>query len=355
MSGRHDPDRCAVPWRLAAFAAWCRGDPDRVHALSKAASVADPSDLEALAEVLRSLPSGPPVGPEARRRLSVLATDAALSAAITGAGPRTVSALLKERRLLASASLFGALSLAPYWGGVPMTSVADGVRVVSLGDAHVRFELGTPKMQAELRGLFALEPGTLAWISRMSRDDLLLDVGANIGLYGLAAAVGRSVRVVAVEPNPTNLATLRRNVAANPSAEVAIVPMALADRPGQRTLLAESEEASATGHIMSDLSTSGLDQDRGARLAVDCETLDRLIAAGIVPRPTRIKIDIDGGEVDALVGMSTCLADPRLHSLLIEVMTWAAEERVREFLGRFGFVGHRSDSAKNLIFVRSSS
>ena len=61
--------------------------------------------------------------------------------------------------------------------------------------------------------------------------DCVLDVGANIGLYSLALsrAVGPSGRVIAVEPDPDNLALLRRNLQANGCTNVTVVEEALGD------------------------------------------------------------------------------------------------------------------------------
>ena len=46
----------------------------------------------------------------------------------------------------------------------------------------------------------------------MQEDELLVDVGANVGAYGLLAAKVTGCRLVACEPAPDTFATLSANV-----------------------------------------------------------------------------------------------------------------------------------------------
>lgn len=57
---------------------------------------------------------------------------------------------------------------------------------------------------------------TYEWTPNHVRDHAVLDVGANIGAFSLWAAACGAARVVAVEPDPENLAQFRRNLAVNP-------------------------------------------------------------------------------------------------------------------------------------------
>lgn len=55
------------------------------------------------------------------------------------------------------------------------------------------------------------EPETLDWIPGFKSDDVLLDVGANVGMHTIAAAsVG--AQVYAIEPAFFNFALLNRNI-----------------------------------------------------------------------------------------------------------------------------------------------
>ena len=83
------------------------------------------------------------------------------------------------------------------------------------------------------------EPHISAFIgSRLRPGNVFCDIGANVGYYSLLAshAVGPSGKVVAIEPAPTTLAALRRNIALSAAANIRVVEAAVSDRPSTTTL-----------------------------------------------------------------------------------------------------------------------
>jgi hypothetical protein len=52
----------------------------------------------------------------------------------------------------------------------------------------VRFAVANQITAWRVRTFATKEPGTIAWIDAFAADDVMLDVGANIGLYALYAA-----------------------------------------------------------------------------------------------------------------------------------------------------------------------
>ena len=59
------------------------------------------------------------------------------------------------------------------------------------------------------------EPCTLEWIAGFGEGDILVDCGANVGMYTVWAAVTRKARVYAFEPEAQNYALLNRNIQLN--------------------------------------------------------------------------------------------------------------------------------------------
>ena len=55
------------------------------------------------------------------------------------------------------------------------------------------------------------EPETLKWINRFEKEDTLLDIGANIGVYSIYAAL-KKIKVIAIEPDSLNYALLNINI-----------------------------------------------------------------------------------------------------------------------------------------------
>ena len=73
------------------------------------------------------------------------------------------------------------------------------------------------------------EPETLAWIDGMCREDVLWDIGANVGLYTVYAA--KRVKSVLFEPSIFNLELLGRNCSVNEVEDkVVIFPIALVNK-----------------------------------------------------------------------------------------------------------------------------
>jgi hypothetical protein len=110
--------------------------------------------------------------------------------------------------------------------------------VVSLdGGASVAVDLHTPHG----RRLFAYgfcEPAARAMRALLRPGDVMIDAGANIGLFTVLAAarVGPHGRVIACEPSPATMELLRDNVLRNGFDWVDLREVALAEQPGRLEL-----------------------------------------------------------------------------------------------------------------------
>lgn len=163
---------------------------------------------------------------------------------------------------------------------------------------------------------------------------LALDVGANVGEW-TAAARSLGARVVAVEPHPICLMTLRKRFASDPS--VAIEPMAVADGVGSATLhLGTTSEVSTLSDAFRDAyGRASVDGEPAAvgwtsTLEVETTTLDVLIARHGTPALT--KLDVEGFEQTALAGLNARLPALCLeYNVRLRADALACIARVEEF------------------------
>ncbi|HSB88838.1 MAG TPA: FkbM family methyltransferase [Anaerolineales bacterium] len=160
------------------------------------------------------------------------------------------------------------------------------------------------------------------------------DLGANIGYVTmlLAKAVGETGRVVAVEPLPANLDRLRAAVELNRMEHrIRVVPKAVGAAGGPARFLVH--RSPGMGRL-----EAGSGRGPGFESAIDTEvvSLDDLVHEQDFPRPDVIKIDLEGGEVDALQGMRRILLEAR-PVLLIETHGQAEARGVWDLLTAAGY------------------
>ena len=168
-----------------------------------------------------------------------------------------------------------------------------------------------------------------ALVRELRPGAVMYDIGANIGFFSLigARAVGPDGRVVAFEPLPDNLRWLRHNAALNGFGHVEVVEAAVGAAAGQASF--------AVG------GTAGWGRlDAGGAVPVEVIRLDELVAGGGIPAPDLIKMDIEGGEVDALDGMAGTLTE-HAPTLIVEVHETLAP--VTERLRAAGYAVERLD------------
>ena len=136
-------------------------------------------------------------------------------------------------------------------------------------------------------------------IEHLRPGDVFFDIGANVGFFSLVGSrlVGPSGKVYSFEPLPRNLNYLRRHIELNRIENVTVLPVAVADAPGNG-FFTESPSAS-----QGSLGVDGLN--------VQLVSLDTSIASGDLPTPRLLKIDVEGAESRVLAGARDLLTRAR--------------------------------------------
>jgi len=203
--------------------------------------------------------------------------------------------------------------------GLPLLAFADdlGVTPVLLADGEY-------------------DPAFVSFLRRViERGDVVVDVGANIGLFTLemARAVGSTGRVFAYEPNPEVNGLLRDNVYLNQnagriSAEVHCRPVAVGPGPGTATLHVRTRHRAMGSVVNVDAGTAPGETERHQMPVVDLDTE----LAGII-EVKLVKVDVEGAELDVLRGMGRLLRERRVRIIDLELVDAHAGARWDELAG----------------------
>lgn len=155
-------------------------------------------------------------------------------------------------------------------------------------------------------------------------DDLVLDVGANIGTHTLYFAAVCRARVLAFEPHPESARTLRENVRRNGlESRVTVHELGLGATTARAALALD--DAQNLGHCTLRPAGDG---------EIEVRAFDDLQLATDVKL---VKIDVEGMEAEVLAGMVQLLqrAQPALY---VEVQSPEELGRIQATLDRFGYV-----------------
>ena len=146
----------------------------------------------------------------------------------------------------------------------------------------------------------------------------IIDVGANFGYFTLLSAprVGGSGRVIAFEPEPANAALLRENVALNAHTNITVEEMAVgraAARVRFRTARPGEWNRGKTATVPAEnVGNDGV-------INVPCVGLDAYCDEHGIRRVDILKMDVEGGEAEAVEGMRRGVQEGRYRRVFLEV------------------------------------
>lgn len=218
------------------------------------------------------------------------------------------------------------------------------LRVAQEVDGHtIRFS-ATSFVEYLLRAQlsYTREQVTMAWIRDcIQPDDVVYDVGANVGAYSLL--IGKKVaqgkgKVLSFEPESANFHALNRNVLLNGLSGI-VLPYAIAFGDANRasTFFLSSTVPGSAMHGLDRPESEGVGFEAKHVQGVYVMSMDQFCASSAMPFPNHVKIDVDGSERDIVASMSTVLRDPRLKSIMIEISGDASAGEVEGMIKQAGF------------------
>ncbi len=167
-------------------------------------------------------------------------------------------------------------------------------RLVEFRHARVHFGVGAGELRSYIE-VFLEDDYEIAKISRQHTGGVIIDVGANIGIFSLAASQNfQNAEIYALEPHPDAYSRLVENLKLNRADNVRPLNRAVCSMSGPVRL---SAGASTTAGSVSD----------AGNLSIDGISLDDLCAERAIDHVGLLKIDVEGGEVEVLRGAGKTL------------------------------------------------
>ncbi len=170
----------------------------------------------------------------------------------------------------------------------------------------------SPMMLA--RALRVYEPAKVRALQRIIKPGMtFVDVGGNKGDFALIAAktTADRARVLCIEPEPDNVAWIRKSVARNRYTSVEVLDVALAERDGQDTLFLGPKSG---WHTLVEDPTLVV-----GTITVPTRTLDGVLAERGIDHVDVIKIDVEGAEDRVLAGGATTFSGTNPMTVLLDL------------------------------------
>jgi FkbM family methyltransferase len=203
-----------------------------------------------------------------------------------------------------------------YWR-MHRRSVDDEIEV-TIGNSTAVFPIST---YSEYRVINTVQreerPVVRKILSRLDTDDVIWDIGANIGTFScMMGDILKQGEIVCFEPYPPNIDKLEKNLDRN-FINGEIVPVALSNTDNIVSFHAVHADEAGTqqGSIASDYADINRSKET---IKVNCVTGDQLVSENKVPIPDVVKIDVEGAGVEVIDGMVETLASPNCRLVVVE-------------------------------------
>jgi FkbM family methyltransferase len=177
----------------------------------------------------------------------------------------------------------------------------------------------------------------------IDKGETCVDVGANIGYMTclMAHRVGPNGKVVAFEPHPCIYQRLSNNVRnwnlENNWNQVKISSLAISDHSGQAQLIVPTDFHLNQGTASLMLSSDKFESSIGRQIEVETDTLDNLFNDLTIEL---LKIDVEGHEINVLLGAEELLRKNRIRDVIFEEHK-SYPNPVSEFLKEKGYSIYR--------------
>ena len=247
----------------------------------------------------------------------------------------------------------------------------DCYKSVNILNKTISFFIPNQIIEYRVKTFFKKEPETLEWIDTFDNKSKMIfwDIGGNIGLYSIYAALKHSnIQILTFEPSTSNLRVLSRNISLNQlDDKITICQFPLTDKNNSFLLMNENsfEEGGAMNTFGENYDYNGNTFTSNHKYKIYGTSINYLLDNNILKIPNYIKIDVDGIEHLILKGGNKYLSNPLIKSISIELNENFSEQfnEVNKILkdNKFilkhkkraeGYYGIEFNKIFNYIFIR---
>jgi len=190
------------------------------------------------------------------------------------------------------------------------------------------------------------EPETLEWIDSFDDSSKIIfwDIGANIGLYSIYAALKfKDIEVVSFEPSTSNLRVLSRNISINKLENIIkINQFPLTNKENKYLIMKEGDfvEGGALNSFGENFNFEGNSFNAKNNYKVYGTSINYLLQSNILLIPDYIKIDVDGLEHFILEGGDKFLGHKKVKGISIEINEKFVDQyaAILKLMKKFNFV-----------------
>lgn len=188
------------------------------------------------------------------------------------------------------------------------------------------------------------------------KGGVVLDVGANEGYFTVISAkcVGVTGKVIAIEPQARLRSVIERNLALNSLTNVIIETCALSNQNAEAHFVYGSSTNTGASRLAAGVF-------RGQVETVKTETLTSILDRLGIETVDFMKMDIEGGEYEAILGSPEVFEKRRIRALALEFHPRAFEQRrisgapILDLLAKSGYVHLRKGHEGGDLFVLQES
>jgi len=182
---------------------------------------------------------------------------------------------------------------------------------------------------------------------KINPNETFVDVGSNVGYYSLLLAKGNpDIKIIAIEAHPDNFIALNKNVKVNNFKNITSINKAVSNQSGGKLRLYEHRKGNGNKNTSRfDLSNRF---DSNSFIEINSDSLDNLLK-----RTNKtiyvIKIDIEGEEVNALLGAENTLKNTR--KIIVEIHSDENLKKVKQILLSHQFSIEEVKTDRHMRFV----